>query len=82
MLIPANGIDLCKEVADGLRVYFNFILKDFLLYPEEKEEMEKWLTEEKLNEFKFEPGEQLALTDFFSKQEPSKSPARDQIALM
>lgn len=66
----ANGVDLCKEVADGLRVYFNFILRDFLLYPEEKEEMEKIMTEEKLKDFKFNPGEQLVLSSFFSKQEP------------
>lgn len=51
-------------------MYFNFILKDFLLYPEEKEEMEKLLSEEKLKDFMFDPGEQLALNNFFSKQEP------------
>lgn len=69
----ATGVDLCKEVADGLRVYFNFILKDFLLYPEEKEAMENLLSEEKLKDFTFDPGEQLALNDFFSKQEPNLS---------
>lgn len=70
----ANGIDLCKEVADGLRVYFNFILKDFLLYPEEKEEMEKLMS---MEVFKFDPGEQLALGNFFSKQEPPKTPTAE-----
>lgn len=66
---------MCKEVADGLRVYFNFILKDFLLYPEEKEEITKMLSEEQLKDFKYDPGEQLALNNFFSKHEPPvKSP--------
>lgn len=65
---------MCKEVADGLRVYFNFILRDFLLYVEEKEEMEQFMSEEQLKDFKFEPGEQLKITDFFSKQEPPKTP--------
>lgn len=73
----ANGVDLCKEVADGLRVYFNFILKDFLLYPEEKPEIEDMLSEEKLKDFAFDPGEQLALSNFFSKQEPSKTPTTE-----
>lgn len=70
----ANGIDLCKEVADGLRVYFNFILKDFLLYPEEKDEIEKLLSEETLKNFKFDPGLPLEISSFFSKQEPPKLP--------
>lgn len=65
---------MCKEVADGLRVYFNFILKDFLLYPEEKKDIEELLSEENLKSFKFDPGEQLELSSFFSKQEPPKTP--------
>jgi male-specific lethal 3 len=73
-LILANGIGLCKEVADGLRVYFNFILKDFLLYPEEKEEMEKMMSEDNLKDFKYNPGEQLEMSSFFSKQEPPETP--------
>lgn len=65
---------MCKEVADGLRVYFNFILKDFLLYPEEKKDIEELLSEENLRSFKFDPGEQLELCSFFSKQEPPENP--------
>lgn len=68
---------MCKEVADGLRVYFNFILKDFLLYSEEKQEIEDLLSEEKLKDFVFDPGEQLALGNFFSKQEPPKTPTAE-----
>lgn len=65
----SNNIDLCKEVADGLRIYFNFILKDFLLYTEEKEEYEKIMSEENMKNFKYDPI-QLLLDDFFSKPEP------------
>jgi male-specific lethal 3 len=66
----SNNIDLCKEVADGLRVYFNFVLKDFLLYTEEKEEYERIMSEENLKDFRYDPGEPLMLDDFFSKSEP------------
>ncbi|CAG9809408.1 unnamed protein product [Chironomus riparius] len=66
----SNNIDLCKEVADGLRVYFNFILKDFLLYTEEKEEYERIMSEENLKDFQYDPGEPLMLDNFFSKSEP------------
>lgn len=68
---------MCKEVADGLRVYFNFILKDFLLYAEEKEEMAALLSEDQLKKFKFNAGEQLKLNDFFSKQEPAMTPTAE-----
>lgn len=54
-----TNIDLCKEVVDGLRVYFNFTLKDFLLYSEEKDEVEKMLSEENLKDFKFTPTSDL-----------------------
>lgn len=74
-LLPVNSVDLCKEVADGLRVYFNFIVRDFLLYAEEKEEIEKLLSDDQLKNFKFGPIEQLKITDFFSKQEPPKAQA-------
>ena len=73
----SNSIDLCKEVADGLRVYFNFILRDFLLYPEEKEEMEKLMSEEKLKDFDFDAGEQLKVNDFYSKTEPPETPTAE-----
>ncbi|XP_075226265.1 male-specific lethal 3 isoform X2 [Lycorma delicatula] len=33
-----NKLNLCKEVVDGLRVYFDFTLKDLLLYQKEKEQ--------------------------------------------
>ncbi|XP_039288233.1 male-specific lethal 3 homolog isoform X2 [Nilaparvata lugens] len=33
-----RNINLCKEVADGLRIYFDFTLRDFLLYNLEREQ--------------------------------------------
>lgn len=30
------SLSICKEVADGLRVYFDFTLADLLLYSQEK----------------------------------------------
>ncbi|XP_012144143.1 male-specific lethal 3 isoform X2 [Megachile rotundata] len=33
-----NEINICREVADGLRIYFDFTLHDLLLYRQEKEQ--------------------------------------------
>ncbi|XP_048508958.1 male-specific lethal 3 homolog isoform X2 [Athalia rosae] len=33
-----NDVNICREVADGLRIYFDFTLADLLLYTEEKEQ--------------------------------------------
>lgn len=33
-----NDINICREVADGLRIYFDFTLNDLLLYNQEKEQ--------------------------------------------
>ncbi|KAG5668703.1 hypothetical protein PVAND_016632 [Polypedilum vanderplanki] len=62
-----NDINLCKEIADGLRVYFNFILNDFLLYPEEKDEIERAMEEEKIKNFKFVPAPRPTLNEFLSQ---------------
>ena len=51
-----TNIDLCKEVSDGLRVYFDFILTDFLLYPEEKEQAASLKA---LKNFKYTPSNSL-----------------------
>jgi male-specific lethal 3 len=64
-----NDINLCKETADGLRVYFNFILKDFLLYPEERENFEKIMSEGKFKNSLIELKKVFSLDDFVSKQE-------------
>lgn len=36
--ISSFSINLRKEVADGLRIYFDFVLKDYLLYKQEMEQ--------------------------------------------
>lgn len=33
-----NDVNLCREVADGLRIYFNFTLPHLLLYRQEREQ--------------------------------------------
>ncbi|XP_055638458.1 male-specific lethal 3 homolog [Toxorhynchites rutilus septentrionalis] len=50
--IRAN-VELCKEVADGLRLYFDFTLKDYLLYPRERHQAELVLSEEYLTNFTY-----------------------------
>lgn len=64
-----NDINLCKETADGLRVYFNFILKDFLLYPEERGYFDKIMSDGKLKNASIEIKKPFCLDDFVSKQE-------------
>lgn len=63
-----NDINLCKETADGLRVYFNFILKDFLLYPEESEFYNRIMPEGKFKG-QVELKKPFTIEDFVSKQE-------------
>lgn len=33
-----NEVNICREVADGLRIYFDFTLPQLLLYRQEKEQ--------------------------------------------
>lgn len=33
-----NEVNICREVADGLRIYFDFTLPHLLLYRQEKEQ--------------------------------------------
>jgi male-specific lethal 3 len=80
----ANNIELCKEVADGLRIYLNFILKDFLLYAEERQQVEEILSPENLKKFVFTP-DKVTLDilpnkeDASGDQEDSKSDANRRL---
>ncbi|XP_065092248.1 protein male-specific lethal-3 isoform X2 [Ochlerotatus camptorhynchus] len=56
-----TNIELCKEVADGLRLYFDFTLKDYLLYPLEKQQAELVLSEEYLINFTYIASPSLSL---------------------
>uniref|UniRef100_A0AAG5CXR9 Protein male-specific lethal-3 n=1 Tax=Anopheles atroparvus TaxID=41427 RepID=A0AAG5CXR9_ANOAO len=56
-----TNVELCKEVADGLRVYFDFTLQDYLLYPQEKAQAEIVLAEENLSQFTYIASQNLSL---------------------
>lgn len=47
------SINLRKEVADGLRIYFDFILKDYLLYKQEIQQASVLLSPENLKNFTY-----------------------------
>lgn len=49
------SINLRKEVADGLRLYFDFTLKDHLLYSNEMEQANTLLSEDYLTNFTYIP---------------------------
>lgn len=46
-------MNLRKEVADGLRIYFDFVLKDYLLYKQERDQASVLLSSEYLKYFKY-----------------------------
>lgn len=54
-----TSINLRKEVADGLRIYFDFVLKDYLLYKQEKEQASILLSPEYLRKFTVVGSEKL-----------------------
>lgn len=56
-----TNVELCKEVADGLRLYFDFTLKDYLLYPLERHQAELVLSEEYLMNFTYVSSPALSL---------------------
>uniref|UniRef100_A0A182N5Z5 Protein male-specific lethal-3 n=1 Tax=Anopheles dirus TaxID=7168 RepID=A0A182N5Z5_9DIPT len=56
-----TNVELCKEVADGLRVYFDFTLQDYLLYPQEKPQAQLVLAEENLRNFTYIASPNLSL---------------------
>lgn len=60
-----NTVSILKEVADGLRIYFDFTLADNLLYKEEKEYALSLLSEENLKNFSYVPSPGLS-PDFLS----------------
>lgn len=51
-----NSINLRKEVADGLRIYFDFTLRDYLLYRQERDQANVLLSEESLRNFTYVAG--------------------------
>lgn len=53
MVYFIHSISLRKEVADGLRIYFDFILRDYLLYKQEREQALQLLSPENLHNFSY-----------------------------
>jgi male-specific lethal 3 len=37
----SSSLNICKEVVDGVRIYFDFTLSDLLLYNQEREQFEQ-----------------------------------------
>lgn len=60
------SIDLRKEVADGLRIYFDFLLKDFLLYHQERDQADILLSDENLTNFTYIASERQSLDAILS----------------
>lgn len=56
------SINLRKEVADGLRIYFDFVLKDYLLYKEELEQASILLSSKYLENFTYTASEKTVCT--------------------
>ncbi|XP_055694694.1 protein male-specific lethal-3 [Lutzomyia longipalpis] len=67
-----NKLNLYKEVADGLRIYFDFTLKDHLLYSQEQQQAEMVLDEEYLKTFTYIPSEK-SFTDLIFPSTSEKS---------
>ncbi|XP_058985719.1 protein male-specific lethal-3-like [Musca domestica] len=64
-----STVALLKEVADGLRIYFDFTIHEYLLYKEEKEYALSYLSEENLNSFTYVPAPAFSLDWFNIKNE-------------
>lgn len=47
------SINLRKEVADGLRIYFDFVLNDYLLYKQEQDQANALLSDDFLKNFAY-----------------------------
>lgn len=66
-----TNIELCKEVADGIRIYFDFALKDYLLYQWEKQQGVMLASEEFLEIFVYNNSANLCLDLLSIKPEGS-----------
>lgn len=59
--IFVSSINLRKEIADGLRIYFNFTLKEYLLYKQEREQADFYTSPEYTSSFKYVAPERQSL---------------------
>lgn len=53
------SINLRKEMADGLRIYFDFLLQDYLLYKPERGQASFLLSPENIKNFTYVGSEKL-----------------------
>lgn len=65
-----NNLNVSKEVADGLRIYFDFTLRDFLLYGPEQRQHDELFTEEFLATYKHLPCDRAFFLDQLSQHKP------------
>ncbi|XP_013109682.2 protein male-specific lethal-3 isoform X2 [Stomoxys calcitrans] len=68
-------VDLLKEVADGLRIYFDFTISEYLLYKEEKVYALSFLSEENLKNFTYVATPVFSLEWFNIKNDSSDTTA-------
>lgn len=54
---PIHSINLRKEVADGLRIYFDFTLEDYLLYKEERPQAIDLMSQENIKDLTYADSE-------------------------
>lgn len=66
----ANNLNICKEVADGLRIYFDFTLKDFLLYSPEQRQYDELFTDEFLDMYKHIASDRPYFLDYLPQNKP------------
>lgn len=62
-------INLLKEVADGIRIYFDFTITNHLLYKEEKPHASVFMQEENWKHFSYVPSVGLSPEFLLSKSE-------------
>lgn len=67
----SNNLNISKEVADGLRIYFDFTLKDFLLYAPEQKQYQELFTDEFLHTFRYSQNDHAYFLDHMPQNKPS-----------
>ncbi|XP_037813754.1 protein male-specific lethal-3 [Lucilia sericata] len=70
-----NTITLLKEVADGIRIYFDFTITDYLLYKEEEDYALSYLSEENLKTFTYVATPAFSMEWFNTKTDTAETNA-------
>lgn len=72
------SINLRKEIADGLRIYFNFTLREYLLYNPEREQAAYFTSPEFMKTFKYVAPERQSLDMLRSDQSSAATASSSQ----